>query len=68
MIVERFLRVDLRDQVLDLSAEYKRTQKVQQGLVEDLTKLLGEERHKILKMEKDKRAIENTVCRQCLPF
>jgi chromosome segregation ATPase len=50
----------LREQVVSLTTEYKNSQKITSSLADDLTKLLNEERLKILKMEKDKRAIEAT--------
>jgi len=50
----------LRDDVLVLTADLKKSQKVSQDLASELTILLTEERQNIVKMEKDKRAIENT--------
>jgi len=51
---------DLRDQLLSLTTEHKNNQKITSALADDLTKLLNEERLKILQMEKDKRKIEAT--------
>jgi len=50
----------LREDVIRLSAEYKAAQKASAALVEDLNKLLGEERVKTLQMEKEKRTAEAT--------